>query len=127
MKIEHVAFNVKDPSAVAAWYVEHLSMRIVRKIEGAANTHFMSDSSGQMMVEIYCNPVDQVPDYAAMNPLILHLAFVCPNPQETRERLESVGASFAEEVRGGDGTHLVMMRDPWGFSLQFCKRGTPLL
>lgn len=127
MKIEHFAFNVADPVAVAAWYVANLGMIVVRKQEGGAHTHFLADNSGQVMVEIYCNPVNEVPDYATMNPLLLHLAFVCENPDQTRADLEKVGATFAEEVKMDDGSHLVMMRDPWGFSLQFCKRGQPML
>lgn len=127
MKIEHFAFNVADPIAVAAWYVANLGMTVVRKQEGGAHTHFLGDDSGQVMVEIYCNPVDQVPDYASMNPLLLHLAFVCENPDQTRADLEKVGATFSEEVKLDDGSHLVMLRDPWGFSLQFCKRGNPML
>ena len=79
------------------------------------------------MLEIYNNPPDQVPDYANMNPLLVHLAFVCDNPEEKRAELEAVGASFAEEVRIQDGSHLVMMRDPWGLSIQLCKRGKKML
>lgn len=127
MKIEHVAFNVADPIAVADWYVKHMGMTIVRKLEGGPNTHFLADNSGQVMIEIYNNPPDQVPDYASMNPLLLHLAFVCPNPTEKRAELEKAGASFAEEVLIKDGSQLVMMRDPWGLAIQLCKRGTPML
>ena len=127
MKIEHFAFNVADPIAVAEWYVAHMGMTIARKMEGGPNTHFLADDSGQVMIEIYNNPPDQVPDYANMNPLILHLAFVCENPEEKRAELEKVGATFAEEVRIKDGSHLVMMRDPWGLAIQLCKRGTPML
>ena len=127
MKIEHFAFNVADPIAVAEWYVTHMGMTIARKMEGGPNTHFLADDSGQVMIEIYNNPPDQVPDYANMNPLILHLAFVCENPEEKRAELEKVGATFAEEVRIKDGSHLVMMRDPWGLAIQLCKRGTPML
>ena len=97
---------------MAEWYVTHMGMSIARKMEGGPNTHFLADNSGQVMIEIYNNPPDQVPDYANMNPLILHLAFVCENPEEKRAELEKVGATFAEEVRIKDGSHLVMMRDP---------------
>ena len=127
MKIEHFAFNVADPIAVAQWYVSNLGMTVARKMEGGPNTHFLADSSGQVMIEIYNNPPDEVPDYANMNPLILHLAFVCENPDEKRAELEVAGATFAEEVHVKDGSHLVMMRDPWGFSIQLCKRGVPML
>lgn len=127
MKIEHFALNVKDPIAMAAWYVQHMGLTIVRKQDGGANTHFLGDESGDVMLEIYNNPPDQVPDYANMNPLLVHLAFVCENPVEKRAALEAVGASFAEEVHIKDGSHLVMMRDPWGLAIQLCKRGNKML
>lgn len=127
MKIEHFAINVKDPIAMADWYVKHLGLTVVRKQDGGANTHFLADDSGDVMLEIYCNPADQVPDYANQNPLIVHLAFVCEDPEATRANLEAVGATFAEEVKLADGSHLVMLRDPWGFSIQFCKRGKKML
>ena len=44
-----------------------------------------------------------------------------------RARLEAAGATFAEEVHLPDGSHLVMLRDPWGLALQLCKRGQPML
>jgi glyoxylase I family protein len=37
------------------------------------------------------------------------------------------GASLADEIRLADGSHLVMLRDPWGLAIQLCKRGTPML
>ena len=127
MKIEHFAINVADPVAMANWYVSHMGLVIVKQSDGSTLTHFLGDDSGQVMVEIYNNPPDQVPDYASMNPLLLHLAFVCDNPEQKRAELEMVGASFAEEVRTKDGSHLVMMRDPWGLAIQLCKRGVPML
>lgn len=127
MKIEHFAINVKDPVAMAAWYVANMGLTVVRKSDGAACTHFLGDNSGQVMVEIYNNPPDQVPDYASINPLLLHLAFVCGNPDQKRAELELAGASFVEEVHIKDGSHLVMMRDPWGLAIQLCKRGVAML
>src|SRR5690606_35151679 len=116
-----------DPIAMADWYVKQLGMTIARKMDGGPNTHFLADTSGQVMLEIYNNPPDEVPPYADMNPLLVHLAFVCENPEEKRAELEKAGATFAEEVRIKDGSHLVMMRDPWGLAIQLCKRGIPML
>lgn len=127
MKIEHFAINVADPIAMAEWYVQNMGMIIVRKSDSSALTHFLGDGSGQVMVEIYNNPPDQVPDYANMNPLLLHLAFVCADPIQKRAELEVAGASFADEVHAKDGSHLIMMRDPWGLAIQLCKRGVPML
>lgn len=127
MKIEHFAFNVADPEAVAEWYVANLGMSVARKMDGGPRTHFLKDSSGQVMIEVYNNPPNEVPPYKDMNPLIVHLAFVCENPDGKRAELEKVGATFVEEVKPGEGSHLVMMRDPFGFSIQLCKRGIPML
>ena len=30
MRLEHIAFNVNDPAALAAWYVANLDMELVR-------------------------------------------------------------------------------------------------
>lgn len=121
MKLEHTACNVADPVAMAAWYGQHLGLKIVRHIPQAGQTHFLSDGAGSI-IEIYCNPPEAVPDYASMNPLILHLAFVSTDPIADQARLTAAGATFHSEVKAPDGTHLIMMRDPWGLALQLCKR-----
>ncbi|MBL4575905.1 MAG: VOC family protein [Opitutaceae bacterium] len=80
MKIEHFAFNVSAPIEMAAWYVANLGMTVTLKLDEAPHTHFLTDSSGSVMIEIYNNPVNEVPDYANMDPLIIHLAFVSEDP-----------------------------------------------
>jgi len=127
MKIEHFAFNVKDPVAMVKWYVENLDLEIVRQNNDAANTHFIGDKSGAIMLEIYNNPPDEVPDYKSMNPLLLHLAFVSEDPESDKARLIDAGATYVEEVKLPDGSHLVMMKDPWGLAIQLCKRGNPMI
>lgn len=127
MKLEHFALNVEDPLAMAAWYVAHLGMRVVRQLPEAPYTTFLADTSGRIMVEIYLNPATEVPPYRDMNPLLVHLAFVSESPTADKERLLAAGASLASEQRLKDGSHLVMLRDPWGLALQLCKRGEPML
>lgn len=123
MRIEHVAFNVADPKLMASWYMQHLGFGLKRALNDAAQTHFLSDDTGVMMIEIYCNPADQVPDYAAMDPLILHLALVSADPAADSTRLIAAGASHVTDVHLSDGSHLAMLRDPWGLALQLCRRG----
>ena len=78
-------------------------------------------------LEIYCNPPDEVPDYAEMNPLLFHVAFISTSPDDDSARLIVAGASWVEEIKAPDGTHLIMLRDPWGLALQLCKRAVPLV
>ncbi|MCP5534290.1 MAG: VOC family protein [Akkermansiaceae bacterium] len=125
MKIEHVAFNVADPVAMADWYVRHFGLRIVRHIAEPNQTHFLADDGGSV-IEIYCNPPDQVPDYESMDPLLFHLAFASADPEEDAARLVAAGASRVSEVRPDDGSILLMLRDPWGVAFQLCRRAKPL-
>jgi len=127
MKLEHFALNVIDPVAMAMWYVRHLGLMTVRQLEDAPYTHFLADSTGTILLEIYKNPPDQVPLYAEMDPLLLHVAFVSEDPESDKVALLSAGASFVEELSFEDGSHLVMLRDPWGLAIQLCKRAVPML
>jgi len=127
MKLEHVALNVSDPVAMASWYTRHLGLEIVRGQETAPYTHFLRDSGGNMMIEIYKNPPDQVPDYGKMNPLVLHVAFVTLDPDKDKARLLEAGATGVQDETLADGSRIVMLRDPWGLAIQLCKRAKPML
>lgn len=128
MKIEHVAWMMADPVAAADWYSKHLGFRVVRNTEGYPWGYFLLDSAGSVMVEIYKRKEVAVPDYAAMDPLLLHLAFVCPDVKGTVARLTAAGAKLLGDITTTpDGDELAMLRDPWGFALQLCKRARPML
>jgi len=127
MKFEHFAINVSDPRGMTEWYVQHLGLVVVKQQEQAPFMTFLADDSGQMMIEIYTNPADQVPDYRTMHPLVMHIAFVSADPAADKKRLEDAGAMTISDDVLEDGSHLVMMRDPWGLAIQFCKRANPLL
>ncbi len=128
MNIEHVALNVPDPVAMADWYTRYLGMRVVRSFSGPPHTHFVADQSGRVVVEIYHQPKATVPDYFALDPLVLHLAFSAANVHAAREKLLAAGAHSVGEITttpGGD--ELAMLRDPWGVAIQLVKRAQPLL
>ena len=127
LNLEHVACNVADPPAMAAWYVKHLGMRIVRHAPEPSQVHFLADAAGRAVIEIYRNAGDAIPDYAAMNPIRFHIAFAAGDPDASRAALVAAGATFVEERTMADGSRLLMLRDPWGLPLQLCKRPTSLL
>lgn len=127
MKIEHFAINVSHPVEMADWYVEHIGLKVVKQEKEAPHTAFLADDGGRVMLEIYKNPPDDVPDYESMNPLIVHLALVSENPEKDKKRLLKAGASLISDDKLEDGSHLVMLRDPWGLPLQLCKRAVSML
>ena len=127
MKIEHFAINVENPVEMADWYAETMGLKVVSQIQKPPFTSFLADDSDRVMIEIYNNPADQVPDYRNMDPLLLHLAFVSQDPEMDKNRLVKAGAEVVSNDRLDDGSHLIMLRDPWGVCIQLCKRGTPML
>jgi glyoxylase I family protein len=127
LNVEHIAWNVAEPVAMAAWYVEHLGMRVARHVPTPPYVHFLADANGRVVIEIYSHSADPVPDYASMNPLQLHFAFAADDPDAARDALVAAGATLVDETKLPDGSRLVMLRDPWGLALQLVKRTTPLL
>jgi len=125
VKIEHLAFNVAEPQALAAWYGKHFGLQIVRHIPLPTQTHFLSDGAGTI-IEIYCNPPDKVPHYREMDPLQFHLAFISADPDQQAQMLCRDGATLVSADTTKDGSRLLMLRDPWGVAVQLCRRATPL-
>jgi uncharacterized glyoxalase superfamily protein PhnB len=125
---EHIAFNVSDPAAIARWYSVNLGMKIARKSQAPANTYFIADASNKMILELYNNPDVPVPEYAALNHMSIHLAFMATDLGATRDALIAAGAAVVEDVTmtlGGD--KVLMMRDPWGLAIQFVIRISPMV
>ncbi len=127
MKFEHFGINVPDAAAMAAWYVEHLHMQIVRAVQGVPHTHFLADATGRVVMEIYTNPSAPIPDYANQDPLCLHVAFAVEDAAAERDALIASGATLVSNQTLDDGSLLVMLRDPWGIALQLCQRAAPML
>jgi catechol 2,3-dioxygenase-like lactoylglutathione lyase family enzyme len=127
MKIEHFALNVENPHDMADWYVDNFGLKVVKKEEEPPYTIFLLDTSDCVMIEIYRNPIEKVPDYWAMDPLVMHLAWISKNLTKDKKRLLKSGASEVNDEVLEDGSRLVMLRDPWGLSIQLCKRSNPML
>ena len=128
IRLEYVAINVENPVEMAKWYCENLGMRVVRQGPPPINMRFISDAGGNMMLELYHNPPDAVPDYASMDPLMLHIAFMVDDVKGTCRKLVAAGATVASEVSVTDsGDEIAMLRDPRGVPIQFLKRANPML
>lgn len=123
LKLEHFALNVAEPVAMADWYCKNLGMRVVLKGEGPVHMHFLADATGRVVLEIYANPPELVPDYPAMNPLVLHLAFATADIRTAHQRLVAAGATPLGEIGANPaGDQLAFLRDPWGLTVQLVQR-----
>ena len=122
MRIEHTALSVPDPAGMGRWYAEHLGMTIVKAADEPVPVRFLADEAGAML-EIYNNPKVSPPDYARMDPLLLHVAFRTDDVPAARARLISAGATPAGEIEQIDGgVRIAMLRDPWGGAIQLTDR-----
>ena len=123
MKIEHLAWNVPEPAAMAQWYVAHLAMRVVRSADAPVPVRFLAADAGSGMIEIYRNDNAPLTDLANMAPLQLHLAFVSQDVDADCRRLEAAGATVVDPpFTSPAGDRLAMLRDPWQVPLQLVRR-----
>lgn len=127
MKMEHIGMQVEDPVAMCDWYCRHLGFQVKRRQSSIPFTIFLADAAGKMMLEIHRH--DEVPlpipDYRTMDPLMLHLALDVEDGSIEVEtsRLIEAGATVAKDlVISAAGDKLLMLRDPWGISIQLVKR-----
>src|SRR6185369_11244257 len=115
MKIEHTAFQVSDPVAIARWYVAHLGLRVKRAQAASPFGHFLADDGDTVMLEFYNNPDVTVPDYRAIDALAMHVAYLTDDMPATFDRLVAAGASPETPMRVSEtGDRVSMLRDPWG-------------
>jgi predicted enzyme related to lactoylglutathione lyase len=127
MRIEHIALQVEDPAAMAAWYAGQFGWSVRRAGDGACPVRFIADSGGQVMLELYRNPAVPVPDYRAMDPLTLHLALVSEDVPADRDRLIQSGCEPVGEIASPGDDQLAMLRDPWGLAIQLARRAEPMV
>jgi glyoxylase I family protein len=128
MKIEHTAYQVADPPAIARWYVTHLGMTIKRSVPESPFVHFLADDGDAVMLEFYNNPQIDVPEYRTLNPVLFHLAFTAGDVPATRARLLEAGATPEGEVTVTPaGDEMAMLRDPWGLPVQLVNRRAPMI
>ncbi|SHE37687.1 Catechol 2,3-dioxygenase [Arenibacter palladensis] len=125
MVFEHIALNVKNVEDIKDWYVANVGLKVVSEQSQAPFMTFLEDSTGRVILELYHRPEEEITNFKTKHPLSFHMAFVSQNAEKDKIRLLGKGASFVEEITKEDGSHLVMLRDPWGMPLQLCHRTKP--
>ena len=124
MKIEHRGLSVSNPIAMGKWYEKNLGFKILR--EAGTDTEgviFMQDDEG-MVIEIAHIPDIPSLAFKSLNPLSIHLAIECVNPEEEAKHLVACGAEFiGESIRNAYKGEKILIRDPWGgLTIQFINR-----
>ncbi|MBN1540580.1 VOC family protein [candidate division KSB1 bacterium] len=127
LAMEHVALNIPSAHRMAEWYCQNLDMKIVRSL-GLFETTFLADNGGRVVLELYSNPELPMLDHPSLHPSTLHLAFVVDDVAEIRNHLSAAGATVVQDIFTTDaGDEMMMLKDPWGVTLQFIRRAHPML
>ena len=118
MKLEHIAIDVPDPEAFIAWWCENLGFR-----RSSPELPFIMDDSGTAGLEVYrASTTPAAPDYRRMDSMTLHIAFDSKDVKADHDRLVAAGATSEKLSLDNPDFHLAMLRDPWGVTIQLCKR-----
>ncbi len=124
---EHLALNVTDARAAAAWCVRQLGMEIAREEGAPAFGRFVGDPERRILRELYQNPAAPVIRFDTRDVMSMHLAYAVDDVAAMRDQLVTAGAHVARDVStSAGGDTVLMMRDPWGVPIQFVRRGTPM-
>lgn len=123
-EIEHIGIIVTEPVKMANWYRDVLGFNI----KFSAQDHekavaFLTDSNDHVMLEF--GKVPNVPPLVDKTDhhLQLHIALKSEDPEKEAEYLVSMGATFIEKSPVTlPGDHLIVLRDPWGNTIQLAKR-----
>ena len=127
MKIEHIGLSVSKPISMANWYVEHLGF-IIRRQGGddQKGLAFISAPGQEAMLELFDNNVTPPLESYTLSPAAVHIAITSQDPEADMQRLIKAGAVYIEgDPKKATGDVLVLLRDPWGNTIQLAKRAEP--
>ena len=129
LDIEHIGICVAAPISMGEWYRDNLGFRIILcagdDVDGVS---FVVDSGGKAILELAKLPEGPPLDGRSLLPLQLHIAVECEDPSAEAERLINAGAELlGESPRNSYKGEKVLIRDPWGYTIQLLNRKEKLI
>ncbi len=103
-------------------------MKIIRQGGAPDFGTFVSDSNKDMMLELYQKKDFPMIDYKNISPVSIHLAFRVSDITDVKEKLIAAGAELVNDIsNSASGDKVLVLRDPWGFPIQFIQRKVPVI
>ena len=124
MRIEHIGICVVAPISMGIWYRDHLGFEIIRA-NGDDNfgVTFLRDKEDGTVIEIAKIPECTALDIEKHIPLQFHTAIDCSNPQTEADHLIKAGAEWiGESPYNNYPGEKLLVRDPWGYTIQLLNR-----
>jgi len=107
VKIQHVAFNVKDLEASVAWWKEKLGFKEYVRVGLPPNSTMVLVRSGDIFIELTNGSKAAAPitKGGSVTTGYLHTSFVVGDAAAVRQRLEDRGVKTSKPGDGGGHTH----------------------
>jgi hypothetical protein len=128
LNIEHIGICVTAPISMGVWYRDNLGFKIIRSVgDDADGVSFVADRKDGTILELGKLPEGPPLDGRRLLPLQLHIAIECENPSTEAERLINAGAELVgESPRNTYQGEKILIRDPWGYTIQIVNRKNKL-
>lgn len=123
VRFEHLAVNVENPSAIAAWYVKYVGLDIIAENK---QTIFVGDSDHHFMFELY-SKAEVNDSYSGLSHSASHVAFSTDDVEGLAKIMVEGGAKVLKQFTNSVGDTVINMKDPWGINLQIIHRVKPKL
>ena len=126
MRLEHIAFQVADPVAMADWYVTHLGFSIRCRRDEPTVAQLLGRRPGSILFELSARPRGgaRLPRHES------HGASPCRRQRRPGGRRPAAGGGrgHARQRPGRKPRRPFRhVRDPWGMPLQLVRRAEPML
>ena len=125
MKIEHIGLLSSAPIQMGHWYNKHLGFKII--IEDGTDAEgviFIKDDSGTVIEIGNLSGISPV-EFRSHHPLSIHLAVECSSPENKAKCLVEAGAELiGESLKNAYKGEKILVRDPWGLTIQLINRKT---
>ena len=127
MKIEHLGFLVNKPISMGNWWIENLKFQLVRQLGNDDDgVSFISDDYGTVLEFAKINTEESI-NFNSLEPLKIHFAIECENPQlESKILIQNGATLIGESLRNDYLSEKILVRDPFGAVIQFVNRKNKL-
>lgn len=124
LSIEHIGIAVRKPLEMVKWYEKVLGFEtIVASGEPDKGVAFINDAAKKVVLEVMNAPGLTALCDRQDDPTQLHIAFLSETPDADADRLVREGAArIGDTIHTPAGDTLILLRDPWGNTVQLVKR-----
>jgi predicted enzyme related to lactoylglutathione lyase len=128
MKIEHIGILVSAPVTIGNWYNKHFNFEIIRQLgTDEDGVTFLKDNETNTVLEFAKLKEVLVFDLNELNPLQIHIAIECDDPIKLSQKLSKYGAKIIGESTRAEGKNeRILIKDPWGVTIQLINRKNKL-